>query len=130
MCTDVHLATMHDSEFRITTFIDAMKKEKPDFIIELGDFCTPEPKYAGYFEIWNSFPGDKYHVIGNHEMDGGTSKDKAVAYRGMKNSYYSFDKNGFHFPFSLSQYFKASLWLCILFSSHECLGFALFSSSS
>lgn len=97
MCTDVHLATMHDSEFRITTFIDSMKKEKPDFIIELGDFCTPEPKYAGYFEIWNSFPGEKYHVIGNHEMDGGISKDKAVAYRGMKNSYYSFDKNGFHF---------------------------------
>lgn len=97
MCTDVHLSTMHDSEYRITTFIDAMKKEKPDFIIELGDFSTPEPKYAKYFDIWNSFPGDKYHVIGNHEMDGGTSREKAVAYRGMKSSYYSFDKNGFHF---------------------------------
>jgi len=97
MCTDVHLPTMHDAEYRITTFIDAMKKEKPDFIIELGDFCTPEPKYAKYFEIWNSFPGDKYHVIGNHEMDGGTLREKAIAYRGMKTGYYSFEKNGFHF---------------------------------
>ncbi len=97
MCTDVHLPTMHDSEYRITTFIDAMKKEKPDFIIELGDFSTPEPKYAKYFYIWNSFPGDKYHVIGNHEMDGGTSREKAVEYRNMKSSYYSFNKNGFHF---------------------------------
>jgi predicted phosphodiesterase len=97
MCTDVHLPTMHDSEYRITTFIDAMKKEKPDFIVELGDFATPDPKYAKYFDIWNSFPGDKYHVIGNHEMDGGTSHEKAVAYRGMKSGYYSFNKNGFHF---------------------------------
>jgi len=97
MCTDVHLSTMHDSEYRITTFIDAMKKEKPDFIIELGDFITPEPKYAKYYEIWNSYPGDKYHVIGNHEMDGGTSLEKALEYRNMKSSYYSFNKNGFHF---------------------------------
>lgn len=97
LCTDVHLPTMHDSEYRITTFIDAMKKEKPDFIIELGDFGTPDPKYAKYFDIWNSFPGEKYHVIGNHEMDGGTSREKALEYRNMKTGYYSFDKNGFHF---------------------------------
>ena len=97
MCTDVHLSTMHDSEYRITTFIDAMKRENPDFIIELGDFLTPEPKYAKYYDIWKSFPGDKYHVIGNHEMDGGTSLEKALEYRNMKSSYYSFNKNGFHF---------------------------------
>ena len=97
ICTDVHLPTMHDAEYRITTFIDAMKKEKPDFIIELGDFGTPEPKYAKYFDIWNSFPGEKYHVIGNHEMDGGTSREKALEYRKMNSSYYSFNKNGFHF---------------------------------
>ena len=97
MCTDVHLPTMHDSEYRITTFIDAMKKAKPDFIIELGDFCTPDPKYAQYFDIWNSFPGDKYHVIGNHEMDGGTSREKAIEYRDMKTGYFSFVKNGFQF---------------------------------
>ena len=97
MCTDVHLPTMHDSEFRITKFIDAMKAEKPDFIIELGDFGTPDPKYAHLFEIWNSFPGEKYHVIGNHEMDGGFTLEQALAYRQMKKSYYSFDKKGFHF---------------------------------
>lgn len=97
MCTDVHLPAMHDSEYRITTFIDAMKKGKPDFIIELGDFGTPKPKYEHLFEIWNSFPGEKYHVIGNHEMDGGTSREKALEYRKMKSSYYSFNKNGFYF---------------------------------
>lgn len=97
MCTDVHLTTMHDSKYRITKFIDSMKIAKPDFIIELGDFVTPEKKYAPLFDIWNSFPGEKYHVIGNHEMDGGTSREAAVDYRKMAKSYYSFDKNGFHF---------------------------------
>lgn len=97
MCTDVHLPTMHDSEHRITTFINTMKEVKPDFIIELGDFATPDPKFARYFEIWNSFPGDKYHVIGNHEMDGGYTREQTMAFLQMKSSYYSFDKNGFHF---------------------------------
>lgn len=97
MCSDVHLPTMHDSEYRIKTFIDSMKIARPDFIIELGDFGTPAKKYAGLFDIWNSFPGAKYHVIGNHEMDGGYSRQEAVEYRKMKNSYYSFEKKKFHF---------------------------------
>lgn len=97
ICTDVHLPTMHDSEYRITTFIDSMKKSQPDFIIELGDFGIPKPEYAPYFDVWNSFEGEKYHVIGNHEMDGGTSREAALAYRNMASGYYSFNKNGFHF---------------------------------
>ncbi|WP_423127043.1 metallophosphoesterase family protein [Gaoshiqia sp. Z1-71] len=97
LCTDVHLPTMHDAEFRINAFMDHMKAEKPDFIIELGDFAEASEKFVKYYELWNTFPGDKYHVIGNHEMDGGHSREEALAYRNMKNSYYSFDKKGFHF---------------------------------
>lgn len=97
ICSDVHLPTMHDSEYRITTFIDSMKAANPDFIIELGDFGIPRPEYAPYFEIWNSFPGPKYHVIGNHEMDGGTTMEEALAYRNMESSYYTFTQKGFLF---------------------------------
>ncbi|MBN7810281.1 metallophosphoesterase [Algoriphagus sp. H41] len=97
LCTDVHIPTMHDSEERMTVFIEAMKKQNPDFIIELGDFSIPKPEYQKAYDIWNSFPGEKHHVIGNHEMDGGTSHAQALAYRGMDAGYYSFDKNGFHF---------------------------------
>lgn len=97
ICSDVHLPTMHDSEYRIRTFIDSMTIAKPDFIIELGDFGTPADKYTGYFDIWNSFPGKKYHVIGNHEMDGGFSRSQALAYRNMKSGYYTFNKNNFTF---------------------------------
>lgn len=97
ICSDVHLPTMHDSEKRIASFIDSMKIAKPDFIIELGDFGIPKKEYLPYFKIWDSYPGLKYHVIGNHEMDGGTSLGEAVAYRKMKNSYYSFTEKGFKF---------------------------------
>ncbi len=97
ICSDVHLPTMHDSEYRITTFIDTMKSIKPDFIIELGDFAIPKEPYISYFDIWNSYPGEKYHLIGNHEMDGGTSREAALAFRHMPIGYYSFNKNGFHF---------------------------------
>ncbi len=97
MCSDVHLPTMHDAEYRITTFIDSMKIAQPDFIVELGDFGIPDERYAPYFGIWNSFPGPKYHIIGNHEMDGGTTMEEALAYRKMENSYYSFSQNGFLF---------------------------------
>jgi len=97
ICSDVHLPTMHDSEKRITAFIDSMKIAKPDFIIELGDFGIPKKEYLKYFDIWNSFPAPKYHVIGNHEMDGGTSMEKALTFREMKKSYYSFEMKGFRF---------------------------------
>jgi predicted phosphodiesterase len=93
----VHLPTMHDSEYRITTFISSMIREKPDFILEMGDFATPDPKFAPFFAIWNSFPGDKYHVIGNHEMDGGFTREKTMAFLKLEKSYYSFNKKGFHF---------------------------------
>lgn len=97
MCSDVHLPTMHDSEYRITSFIDSMQSARPDFIIELGDFGIPDERYASYFGIWNSFSGPRFQVIGNHEMDGGTTLEAAVAYRNMERSYYSFHQNGFHF---------------------------------
>ncbi len=97
ICSDVHLPTMHDSEKRITTFIDSMKSLKPDFIIELGDFVIPDKKYDHMYSIWNLFPEPKYHVIGNHEMDGGTSLKEALAYREMENSFYTFSNSGFKF---------------------------------
>jgi len=97
MCSDVHLPTMHDADFRINTFMDQMKAEKPDFIIELGDFAEARPEEEKYYKLWDTFPGDKYHVIGNHEMDGGHSEEQALAARHMTNPYSSFDKNGFHF---------------------------------
>lgn len=95
--TDVHQDIMHDAVDRITAFVEAMTARGVDFVIQLGDFCRPEPRNDGFLEAWNRFEGPRHHVIGNHDMDGGHSRDEVVAYYGMPARYYSFDLRGLHF---------------------------------
>jgi predicted phosphodiesterase len=97
ICSDVHLPTMHDGKERLTTFLDSMKIAKPDFIIQLGDFVTPAPAWTESYDPWKTYQGKKYNVIGNHEMDGGYSLEKALEFRNMNSSYYTFSSNGFQF---------------------------------
>lgn len=97
ICSDVHIPTMHDATVRLSAFMHEMKATNPDFIIELGDFAEASDKYADFYKMWESYPWDKYHVIGNHEMDGGHSREQALEFRKMKSSYYAFDRCGFHF---------------------------------
>lgn len=95
--TDLHYDLMHDSNGRAKLFIDAMIKEQPNFTIQLGDFFVPKPQNKPLMDIWRNFTGEKYHVLGNHDTDGGFSKEQILAFWGTKFPYYSFDKNGFHF---------------------------------
>ena len=97
ICTDVHQDIMHDGEARLKTFIEDMKTQQVDFIIQLGDFCRPYEKNLPFMNIWNSFPGPKYHVIGNHDNDGGFTHEQVIAYWKANGAYYSFDQNGYHF---------------------------------
>ena len=67
---DVHKDVMHDADQRLRLFIEEMKREKVDFIIQLGDFCVPIDANLPFLKIWNSFSGPRYHVLGNHDTDG------------------------------------------------------------
>ena len=105
--SDVHKDVMHDADERLQRFITHMQKEKPDFLLQLGDFCTPAPQNRGFLSIWNQFTGPRHHVIGNHDMDGDREKgrdkrynftrEETMAYWGMRARYYSFDIGGVHF---------------------------------
>lgn len=97
ICTDIHQDIMHDGESRLKTFIDDMKTQQVDFIIQLGDFCRPYEKNLPFMKIWESFPGPKYHVLGNHDNDGGFTFDQVVAYWKATGKHYSFDQKGYHF---------------------------------
>ena len=89
---------MPDNEFRLQTFIDSMNERGDiDFIIQLGDFCFSHERNIPFMNIWNSFKGPRYHVIGNHEFDGGYTEEQVVKFLGAKGMYYSFDTNGYHF---------------------------------
>lgn len=97
ICTDVHKDIMHDADERLSVFIEKARTSDLDFIIQLGDFCRPYDYNLGFLGIWNKFPGDKHHVLGNHETDGGFKREESVKFLGSPAKYYSFDKNGFHF---------------------------------
>ncbi|SDM62152.1 metallophosphoesterase family protein [Kriegella aquimaris] len=94
--TDVHHGFCKDGLQRLQVFIDHASRRKLDFIIQGGDFCHPTPEGNECIDLWNSYPGEKYHVLGNHDMDKGT-KQQAMDFFGMKHNYYSFDKGDFHF---------------------------------
>ncbi len=96
IASDFHAPDIPDGEHRVATFIKAANDEKVDFIIELGDFCRLDSASQVYRDLWNSFPGSKYHVIGNHDMDRYTFEEYAQGMN-MPGRYYSFDHGDFHF---------------------------------
>lgn len=97
MITDLHHDIMHDGIDRLSAFIKEMNIESPDFIIQGGDLCFPKKENLPLMEVWNKFKGPKYHVIGNHDTDGGYTREQVVEFWNAKGKYYSFDVNGFHF---------------------------------
>ncbi|MEE9349008.1 MAG: metallophosphoesterase [Flavobacteriaceae bacterium] len=97
ICADIHKDIMHDGDERLKAFIDEVKEKNLDFIIQLGDFCSPNDYNQDFMDIWNKYPGKKYHVIGNHDTDGGFTRDQVVEYWNAIGKTYSFDCNGYHF---------------------------------
>ena len=95
--TDVHKDIMHDADHRLEVFIRKMTAEQVDFVIQLGDFCVPKESNQGFLDIWNTFPGARYHVLGNHDTDGGYRREDTVDWWRMTSRYYSFDLRGVHF---------------------------------
>ncbi len=94
--TDVHADMLPDAGQRLAKFINEAQIENVDFIIQLGDFCRPRENEKSIFEIWNEYPGLKYHVLGNHDVDFNIKKE-IIEFWDMPSNYYSFDKDNFHF---------------------------------
>jgi calcineurin-like phosphoesterase family protein len=93
---DIHQDVMHDGEARLEAFIEEMKKQEVDFVLQLGDFCIPKKGNRPFMDIWNSFSGPKYHVLGNHDTDGGYSQEQTQDFWEMPEQFYSFDRGGLH----------------------------------
>lgn len=97
VCTDLHHDLIKDGPERLQAFITKMNALKPNFIIQMGDFCIPKPANQVIMDIWNQFEGPKYHVIGNHDTDGGFTHDQVIEFWNAKGKYYSFDAYNYHF---------------------------------
>jgi 3',5'-cyclic AMP phosphodiesterase CpdA len=94
MISDIHQDVMHDGMKRLAAFLDAMREAKPDFIVQLGDFCKPSAANKPFLDLWNSFEGHRYHVIGNHDMDGGFKREQTVEWYGMPGRFYAIEHCG------------------------------------
>jgi len=96
LIADVHQDVMHDAPRRVELFVRALEKAGADFVCELGDFCQPHARNRNFFDRWARFDGPRHHALGNHDMDGGYSREETVAYYGMPALHYSFDFKGVH----------------------------------
>lgn len=105
ICADVHHSARNNMTGRMATFVDEANARKADFIIELGDFCTPCPEAEPLMAQWNRFQGPSYHVLGNHDTEH-AGKRAMMAFTGQKEKYYSFDVGNYHFVVLDTNYFK------------------------
>ena len=94
MIADLHQDVMHDGPARLNAFLDAMKEEKPDALVQLGDFAYPTKKNEVVTKTFENAHPKTLHVLGNHEIDGGHSFDQVTKIWGMKGRYYTENVNG------------------------------------
>ena len=95
--SDLHQDFTFDAPKRLEAYVADMNRKKPDFILQLGDFCCPVDGNKVIMDIWNGFKGEKRHVLGNHEFDQNCTVEDCVKFFGMPKDYYSFDMTGYHF---------------------------------
>ena len=111
LVTDLHHAnkpTKGSRHYRdtLTKLAQAAKQfteDKPDFVVELGDFIdaaesveTEQSYLQQVSTVFNTIPGPKHYVLGNHCVDTLT-KEEFLGGVGKKESFYSFDAGGIHF---------------------------------
>ncbi len=88
--SDIHPDMLPDGLQRVQRFVSAMEEAGVEFVIQLGDFCWPAPSNRPYMEAWNAFRGPRYHVLGNHDMDEGYTREQTVAFCKMPGMHYTF----------------------------------------
>lgn len=96
MFADLHHNIMHDSKYRLKTFLDEALVNESDFMIQLGDFSHPDEYGKELIDMYNNCSIDGYHVLGNHDMDD-CDKTKFMNYYGIEKNYYSFSYDNFLF---------------------------------
>ena len=91
---DLHHDVMHDAESRLDVFLEAMAVNRPDAIVQLGDFACPQPKNRAIIERFNGAHEKSLHVIGNHDTDAGSTTEQCIDTWGMPGRHYVKDIDG------------------------------------
>ena len=119
MVTDLHYATLpvakgnapigdryyRDSCVKLREAVRVLNELRPDFMLELGDFKDLSPDKETTLaclreieSVFSGFSGDRYHVLGNHDLDCLTKEEFLANLRNAGQSqalpHYAFQKNG------------------------------------
>jgi predicted phosphodiesterase len=89
LIADFHRDAIHDSDLRLQTFLEEVNRAEVHAKIQLGDFAIPKPANTSFIEAFNQGNIPAYHVLGNHDMDEGYSKEQALQAFGMPSAYYA-----------------------------------------
>ncbi len=87
--TDLHYDVIHDGDRRLHEFINSVKEENIDFIIELGDLCHPTDANKYLISELKEVGVPCFFTIGNHNSDAYLI-DTVLKFCEMENNYYSF----------------------------------------
>lgn len=86
---DLHQDVVPDASERLAALQKAAREFKADALVQLGDFCKPIAANLALLKQWREGPKPQINVIGNHDMDGGSTPDKTAAWMGMPNRHYT-----------------------------------------
>jgi hypothetical protein len=89
LITDLHRDIIHDADLRLQTFLEEVHRTEVHAKIQLGDFAIPKPANASFIASFNQGNIPAYHVLGNHDLDEGHSKEQAIQAFGMPSAYYA-----------------------------------------
>ena len=93
---DLHVDLIPDGAERLESFLDEMKKTKPDGLIQMGDFAFAKESNQKIVDRFNKAHETTLHVIGNHDTDGGLSTEQVLKSWGMKGPHYHHLLEGLH----------------------------------
>lgn len=81
---------------KLAACVAAMEKEKPAFLIQLGDLVEGGlANVDRILPVLERFSGPKYHVLGNHDLDAGRAG--MLRRLGLARGYYHFQVKDWHF---------------------------------
>jgi hypothetical protein len=89
LITDLHRDIIHDADLRLQTFLEEVHRTEVHAKIQLGDFAIPKPANDSFIASFNQGNIPAYHVLGNHDLDEGYSKEQAIQAFGMPSAYYA-----------------------------------------
>lgn len=92
--SDLHHDLIPDGNQRMNDFLSDVLKRKPDAIIQMGDFAFPSEKNQELVNAFNQSHPNSFHVLGNHDMDEGFTKEDCLKSWGILSSYYTKEFSG------------------------------------